>query len=554
MHPFLRAGSIATVLALSALQAGAAAESGDPRYVRAFAKLYTTARLGGLVKAWCDARAPLTRETTETALAAWKAAHRLDDVEARAEAVLGVQQPSINASVEARRESVFRALDKDSKDPAGDCRQMLDYLNRSADPARVNPAEFRLVERERARAAAAPRPEPGPLPLPVPATVATQPPAGAPAPGARGTVYTVAQLAAFVALDERTATARLRQLGPLTVQGTLEAYDETRPDETVWLNTLADGWRSTLAVLCHDLSFRRLYDANRRALTVRGTVRSVESWIKLQDCQVLNDGAGLNPSPLSDAGGLERIAVKPDQIRTAPNRGVALADIEGLYQPKKLRYNPQTLLFEPDETTYLVLKDGWLYDNLAVSPHDLDVAESRRLEPQNWSRWRRRGSEMEIQSQDEHGRTDGQWSVLELVQRAPIGARRLDGVFSAMSSATAGLAGGGGATVIGRTSYTFRPDGRFTWGNFTQGFASSNNGTGPGGASIVVGGASVGPGGTSVSTVGGGEDEGTYVTEGYTLELRTRSGKVHRFPIFSWDDGKYRDQLVINGTTYSPPK
>jgi hypothetical protein len=35
---------------------------------------------------------------------------------------------------------------------------------------------------------------------------------------------------------------------------------------------------------------------------------------------------------------------------------------------------------------------------------------------------------------------------------------------------------------------------------------------------------------------------------------RTNSGKVIRWSIFSWDSAKYRDYLVINGTTYSPPK
>jgi hypothetical protein len=257
---------------------------------------------------------------------------------------------------------------------------------------------------------------------------------------------------------------------------------------------------------------------------------------------------------VNDSAGLERIAVKPDEIRTAPDAGVSMAQIEGMYQPSTLRYNAMSMLYEPDETTYLVLKDGWAYDNLIVSPHDLDVTESRRREPQHWMRWRRRGSDFEVQRYDEYGRPDGDWDAVALVSRPAIGARRLQGVFSSTRSATAGLAGGGGATSIGTTTYTFRPDGTFAWTNFTQSFASSSSGTGPGGATVVVGGAMTGPGGTSMSAVGGGDDAGTYSTSGYTLELRTRTGKVFRFPIFSWDAGQYRDYLVINGTSYSPPK
>lgn len=565
----MRRDWLVVALALTLTCPAAAQVAQQSRYVRAFGTLYTTARLGGLVKAWCDARAPETRAVTDTALAAWQRTHRLDDVLSRATSVLGAQLPSIDAGVDARREAVFRSLDKDSKSPATDCRQMLAYLDRAANPQRLHPVEFRLIANERARtnasttappassgatdrsAATAPESAPAaPVTTSTPAAITGDVTTG----NTRGEVYSVAQLSALVLRDRSTASARLKRLGPLTIRGTLESYDTTRRDDTIWLNTVADGWRSTTSVLCYDLSFRRLYDANRRAVTVRGTVRRVESWIELENCQVLPDASAYAAATLSDSGGMKRIAVPPSQLRTELGAGPTLAQIEGVYQPSKLRYNPMSMLFEPDETTYLVLKDGWVYDNLSVSPHDLDVAASRRLEPQHWARWRRRGTTFEVHRQDEYGRTDNQWSALALVARPIIGARRLQGVYSATRSATAGIMGGGGATSIGTTTYTFRPDGTFSWTNFTQNFASSSSGTGPGGSSIVVGGATVGPGGTSISAVGGGDDEGTYVTDGYTLELRTRKGQVFRFPIFSWDTGKYRDYLVINGTTYSPPK
>jgi hypothetical protein len=553
----MRVTGIAVLLALVVPRPTTAQAVPNARYVRAFGTLYTTTQLGGLVKAWCDERAPETRAATDTALATWKATYQLNDIEARAEAVLGAQLSALKDGVLARRASVFRSLDKDSRSPETDCRQMLAYLNRSANPERLHPGEFRLVAAERARTAANTTASTAPSATPAPPATragADPLPAGVPTVQGRGTVYSVAQLSALVSRDHRTAEARLKRMGPLTVQGTLETYDETRPDETVWLNTLNDGWRSTVSVLCYDLSFRKLYNANRRAITLRGTVRSVESWIQLENCQVVTDTERLVASTVSDSGGLRRLDIAAQQLRTAPNEGLRMADIEGVYQPTKLRYNPMSMLFEPDETTYLVLNDGWVYDNLSVSPHDLNVTESRRLEPQHWHRWRRRGAALELQTFDEFGRTDGKWEALELVARPTIGARRLNGVFVSTRSATAGLPGVGGATSIGTTSYTFRPDGTFSWTNFTQNFASSNTGTGAGGGSIAVGGAMIGPNGTSISAVGGGEDEGTYTTDGYTLELRTRKGEVFRFPIFSWDTGKYRNYLVINGTSYSPPK
>jgi hypothetical protein len=570
MRTVVHRGICAAALAAMCSNAGHAQSLADARYARAFGKLYETSQLGGLVKAWCDARAPMARTTTDSAIVAWKSTHQLMDIEQRADTVLGAQAAGIRSRVEARRASVFRALDKDSKAPEADCRQLLSYLDRSANPQRLHAAEYRLVDSRRTAGTSTLRTASQAAEVAVNTAVANTPVANTPVANAspipttttratglrvssRGTVHTVAQLSALVEQDTRTAEARLKRMGRIVVQGTLEVYDTTRTDETVWLNTLRDGWRSTTSVLCYDFSFRRLYNANRRAITVRGSVREVGSWIQLEDCEVLTDVSGLVASTRSDSGGSERIDVAPAQLRTAPNAGVTMAQVEGIYQPSKLRYNPMSMLYEGDERTYLVLKDGWLYDNLGVSPHDLDVATSRRLEPQHWHRWRRQGTRLEIMKSNEYGRTDGRWTVLELTSRPPISAGRLNGMFSATSSATVGMAGGGGATSVGRTSYTFRPDGTFEWANFTQSFASSGSGTGQGGTTVVVGGTSSGPGGTFSSSVGGGNESGTYTIDGYTLELRTRRGEVLRYPLFSWDTGKYRDYLVINGTSYSPP-
>lgn len=535
----------------------------DADYVRAFGMLYTTARLGGLVKQWCDARAPGARAATDTALVAWKATHQLDDVEARADDVLGALRRTIDAGVAERRETVFRALDRDSKSPDADCRQMLAYLNRSADPQRINRAEYALVARERARrvaataqsgagATASSTPTPAPTAASAPAERSAAGPAASAGLG-RGTLYTVAQLSVLTKRDPRTADARLKRMGTITVQGTLEPSGD-KPDDTVWLKTIRDGWSSTDQVKCYDLSFRRLYDAGRRDVTIRGTVREVDYWIVLEDCQVVTNVAGLVPAAMSDSGGLRRMEVAVERIRTAPNAGLSMDQIEGMYQSTELRYNPMNMLYDPDESVYLVLTDGWLYDNLRLTPHDLDVAASRRLEPQHWHRWRRAGDGIEMQEHDEYGRPDGEWKRLKATPRPTIGNRRLSGVFQDVSSATAGIPGGGGAFSMSTRSFTFRADGRFSWTALNQMYASSSVGTGPGGSTIVAGGATVGPGGSSASSVGGGEDQGTYTIDGYTLQLRTNAGRVLRWFIFSWDSGKYRDFLVINGTTYSPPK
>lgn len=558
-----------------------AAQSSPPpasRYVRAVRTLYTTSLRAGLVKAWCDARAPEMRTATDSALVAYKASYRLDLIDARADAVLGSERSALTASVLAEREGVYQRLDKESRSPAVDCRQLLTYLNRSANPRRLHPFEMLVAfSQDRAAPTAAQSVEtaahpsvaspdrpavlpPGEASGPPSGTTAGTPPvaqqgqAGAPTTGG-GTLFSVAQLSALIRRDTRTAQSRLQKLGRVTVQGTLEIYGDQRgKDESVWFNTVADGWRSTESIRCHDLSFRRLYDAHQRSVVLRGTVRSYDNWIVLENCEVLPNANGLVASTLPDSGGLQRIPVAASRIRTAPDQGLTMAQIDGMYQSTELRYDYASMLYLPDESTYLLLKDGWLYDGLAFTPHDLNVAASRALEPQHWHRWRRQGLTVQQQSYDQFGRTDGAWTTLKAIARPAIGTRRLSGRFSSTTSATAGIQGMGGAYSMATVSYTFLADGRFTWTNFTQMYASSSVGTGDGGASGVVGGAVFGPGGTSVSSVGGGDDEGTWTVDGYTLILRTKTGRVFRLSIFSWDSGKYRDHLVINGTTYSPAR
>jgi len=131
-----------------------------------------------------------------------------------------------------------------------------------------------------------------------------------------------------------------------------------RPHETVRLNTSVAGWRSAKGVLCHDFSFRLLYDANQRAVIVRGTVRRSYSWLLLEDCQAVVDATGLTASTLSGSGGLQRISVTSDQIRMAPNQGVTMAQIEGVSQSTALRYDAQTMSFVPDGSTFLQLEDS----------------------------------------------------------------------------------------------------------------------------------------------------------------------------------------------------
>jgi hypothetical protein len=513
----------------------------DPRYRRALGVLYTTSQLGGLVKEWCDARAPETRGTTDSALATWRVTHRLTDIDARSQAAIGDQLPALRAAVADRRNDVFRRLDGDSRAPVADCRQ------------RLHPAEWQLVQRTPMTSMASTDSAAPPQTTALPPMSSAQTERATPkatVPVGR-TVYTVAQLVAIAGNNERTGDERLTRLGLITVQGTLRPTSEDR-DASVWLYTLRDGKRSTRSVKCYDLSLRRVYDRGARDVVLEGRLRAYDSyWIELEDCRVVTDSRGLVAATNSDAGAMQRDIVRASQVCHTPNSGVMLSQIEGILQPADLRFDAMKMLYLPDETTLLVLKDGWLYDNLDCSPHDLDVATSRRLEPQRWHRWRRQGATLAYEDVDDDGHSLGTWTSKKMIARPPLAGRRLTGTFSATNSVTVGIASSG-ATSISSTTYSFQPDGRFRWSNFSQLFASSS--TGPSTGSVAVGGTVSGPTGTYSSAVGGGDDTGTYTIEGFTLILRTTSGRVLRLLAFSWDTDRYRDYLVLGGTTYAPSK
>ena len=106
----------------------------------------------------------------------------------------------------------------------------------------------------------------------------------------------------------------------------------------------------------------------------------------------------------------------------------------------------------------VLFKDGTVYLNCTTPINDLDVARSRELQPEQWSRWRdsETGSGMEIQAG-----TRQQWRKLEGWQARKAGSEAsLDGTFTMK----------GGSERAGSFSEGVRltPDGRFELSSFSM--------------------------------------------------------------------------------------
>ncbi|NJK44740.1 MAG: hypothetical protein HC933_11025 [Pleurocapsa sp. SU_196_0] len=440
---------------------------------------------------------------------------------------------------------MYASLDQNSQNPAQDCQGLEAYLKSEANPKTLYPQEYQRVLSQQASP---------PVVKPQPAI----PPVATNQPTPRvETVYTVAQLGVLLQnarQAKQSDEAAMRKLGTFHVVGNFEKYDPEDPDDVVFFRTLRAGFRSKVSVTCYDLSLSKLYNAGVRSGTLRGRFHDMtgSSIIQLEDCEFMSRATGLQPATLDDRAGLTRIQVKPAQVMTKPNEGLKMTQIEGLYWNAEGEWNIGGYQFV--ERTYLLLKDGWLYDNLNFTPADLNIAQSKKLEPQRWAQWKRQGKQILVQYRDDWGQPKGKPEVLDAELKIPMprGAR-LDGVFQTSSSYTVGTSGNGASSTTQR-SFRFLSGGTYEYNDFRITTASTSVGTGDGGSSGVAGGSSFGPNGTFSSGVGGGEDTGTYKIDGYTLELRGKKGQVSRAFAFLWDAKKYSGHLVINGTTYAKPE
>lgn len=264
--------------------------------------------------------------------------------------------------------------------------------------------------------------------------------------------------------------------------------------------------------------------------------------------------------------GAQRRAAPPPEVSTPPAaetaRDVATTAAGGL-QPAQIHgllYNGYGKIgvsggYEYREETLLLLKDGSYYRGTEQAPEQLDVAKSRRTEPQQWGHWRAKGNRYEILSDD----GSGQWSSQagRLVPAWKPG-QRLAATYK--HQVFHGNAASGG--TFNATSYRFSPDGRFeilryvqsgsgSVASATSGVSSSSAGHSDGtGTQASAGG--VGPG-VAVSTSSRRDDgasyRGSYRLSGYSLELRFDDGRSEMLLCAPWDvDLK---DIYISGRTFT---
>lgn len=204
---------------------------------------------------------------------------------------------------------------------------------------------------------------------------------------------------------------------------------------------------------------------------------------------------------------------------------------------------------------YLLLNDGTIHDGLPVAPDEMDIATSRRREPERWGRWRRAAGGIEVS----WNASPNDWKPLEGERmQKPRDGEELRGRFSGGESSAAG-----DASSFSLYGVTFGPGRSFA--------TDSRGGSGTGSFTATMGGTSVQTtrddegsvttastpdvGVSSARRNAGPSRSGTYRISGWTLEARYSDGRVVRQPFFFVDDKRdaiYWQGKIVNLGTGAP--
>lgn len=242
-------------------------------------------------------------------------------------------------------------------------------------------------------------------------------------------------------------------------------------------------------------------------------------------------GDATRPPPSELAADRARRRAESERYKyvTAPGAGVRPADIEAVFYEWEQVYEIGGLQMK--ERLHLLLTDGTVHFGLPVPPQDMDVALSRRLEPEAWGRWRRAGTGYAFA----RPRDPQAFRVAQGNAALPARAgSTITGRFESSSSFQ--IPGAAGAWS--QAAYTFGADGRFS--RERAGGAGMSSGAGDnttvtgmvyddaGSASSVS--SPVAGGGSVRRTPDTGNRRGTYQLDGYSITLRYENGTVERLP------------------------
>jgi hypothetical protein len=214
-----------------------------------------------------------------------------------------------------------------------------------------------------------------------------------------------------------------------------------------------------------------------------------------------------------------------------PANGIKNAQVLGIYGTARFNGNS----FVVDGSLYL--KDGTVYNDTGTAPAFIDPVASKQKEPNNWGRWRRVGSTMQITWGN--GETDTKKAAPSNFLIGGNSTTKLNGLYETVSSGGGVIAGSG---WVSRASYQFFADGTF---KNDRSNSFSVGGFVPGEAGPVQ----IAAGGGSSST-----GKARYEIDGHMISFIYPDGQIERqsFAVYASDVNNInRKYILISGTPYT---
>lgn len=213
---------------------------------------------------------------------------------------------------------------------------------------------------------------------------------------------------------------------------------------------------------------------------------------------------------------------------TAPGQGLKPADIRGfiIHQETGIGVGGMVIIvWRP----YLLLKDGTMYSHCSVSPYDLDVPRSRQTEPKQWGTWTLEGKTLVTKFPDDKqpDKWESHWQWAQPAAKD----EKITGKYYTIGGG-GNTALGGGSMVVSSSNITFNNKGQFT--RVSTGGGSYSGSTG------------------SVTAYSNKDAAGTYVLDGYSLELKYNNGTSSRLSFYFYPDSK--EVFGLGARDYVPSK
>lgn len=218
--------------------------------------------------------------------------------------------------------------------------------------------------------------------------------------------------------------------------------------------------------------------------------------------------------------------VKPDELVTA--NGLKPAEVKGIAINMEYITGVGGGIY-PSYEPYLLLTDGSIYDGPSVSPYHFDVAKSKQLEPAKWGTWKAVGKTMVISWPAKKDKSDT-WEKNWFWARPATNGEKVVGSYKTISGG-GNTALGGNVMIVSASNITFNKSGQFTMMSTSGG---SNNGDF----------------GVASTAYAHKDGAGTYVLNGYSLELRFNNGQVQQKSFYFYPDSK--EAFGIGTSAYVP--